>query len=206
MCRSSGPPRRTAPEPRVPGRAETPAPPNPNRAAGAPEAPTRAPSPSLGGLRGWADAQTPASVPFQSLGSSFLPSKGISPEEGARRRTAQPSVASEVRRGPRGGGGSGGGRELQQVGKGGQSGCRSHGQGRELQPRPRRPPPDDATCRTAPAGGDAPWQCGGKGSRPGRGTGFLFDWEDLPNLKGVQEGGGLAPRRVLKQLVRFRPF
>ena len=51
-----------------------------------------------------------------------------------------------------------------------------------------------------------PWQCEGTGSRPGWGTGFLFAWGDLPNLKGVRAGGGLAPRRVLKQLVRFRPF
>lgn len=28
-----------------------------------------------------------------------------------------------------------------------------------------------------------PWQCEDTGSRPGWGTGFLFDWKDLPNLK-----------------------
>ena len=105
--------------------------------------------------------------------------------------------------------GSGWGRGLQQLGKGEQSGSRSRGQGTELQTRPRRAPPpapDDATCRTAPAGGDAPGQGEGTGSRPGWRTGFLFDWEDLPNLKGVRAGGVVAPRSLLKQLVRFRPF
>lgn len=78
--------------PRVSEQAETPGLPNPNPADRALRRPAEL-HPSTGGLRGREDAQTPASVLFQSLGSSFLPSKGISPKEGALRRTAQPSVA-----------------------------------------------------------------------------------------------------------------
>lgn len=105
-------------------------------------------------------------------------------------------------------GGSGWGRGLQQLGKGEQSGSRSRGQGTELQTRPRRaPPPPTMPPATQPLPEEMPrWQGEGTGSRPGWRTGFLFDWEDLPNLKGVRAGGVLAPRSLLKQLVRFRPF
>lgn len=93
QCRSRGRPLHTAFEPWRPSRQKTLGLPNPSRAARACWRPLWLPSPSLRGLREREDAQTTALVPSLSLGSSFLPSKGISSEEGALRETAQPSVA-----------------------------------------------------------------------------------------------------------------
>lgn len=83
QCRTSGQPLRTAAGPRITEQADDPSSAAPSLAA--------IPSPSW--LRGREDGQTPVSVPLLSFGSSFLPSKGISPEEGALRETEQPSVA-----------------------------------------------------------------------------------------------------------------
>lgn len=50
------------------------------------------------------------------------------------------------------------------------------------------------------------WKGEGAGSGTGQGAGSLLGWEDLPHLKGVRAGGGLAPGSLRKQLVRFLPF
>lgn len=74
--------------------------------------------------------------------------------------------------------------------------------GEGLQPRPLRPP-----CFKVPAERRPPrWKGEDTGSGTGQGIGSLLGWEDLPNLKGVRAGGGLAPGSLLKQLVRCLPL
>lgn len=90
QCRSSRQPTRTAWERWVPER-KTLALPDPSLAARAPRRPLGLPSPHKGSAR--AGRRPDAGFGPLSLGSSFVPSKRISPEERALRGTAQPSVA-----------------------------------------------------------------------------------------------------------------